>query len=461
MIDIEQEPGLLKISRFNSNGLTEFIKIPIPEEERFEWEYALRVKDVDPKWRSWDNRAIKRSKRSYLSKYRIEEFLYSLPDEDKKKLYESNRPKIWFCDIEVEITDDGFPEPSNAPNKITSVCFAHENKAFVFALKNLDENEILEIESDINSYFKKYNANFTFKFIYFESEYEMLYAIFHRYIPQMPLITGWNFVKFDWQYLVNRCKKLNIEPEVSSPTKKFINKDFIPMHRPVVDYMLIYNKWDNKVDVKETSKLDYVASQVLNLAKIKYNGTLKDLYEKDFKKYIYYNVVDTLLVMYIDKEISVLTTYLQLANTARVELISAFSPIRMTEALLAREFYDRDKVLVKKTDTSKPEATYEGAFVKHPIPGLYEWVVTYDFASLYPTTMRQFNISPETYLGKRDDLSGDDYIRTATGAIFDSKVDSVSRKFLTDLFNKRVEKKDEAKKIEKAIEALKNLQKQK
>lgn len=460
MIDIEQEPGSLKISRFNENGLIEFEKISIPEEERFEWEYALRVKDVDPNWKSWDGRALKRVKKTYLSRYRMEEFLYSLPDDVKNKIYEQNRPRVWFCDIEVEVTDDGFPEPSHAPNKITSICFAHENKAFVFAIKPLESHEINEIESDVNSYFKKYGANITFKFNYFESEYEMLYAFFNKYIPQMPLITGWNFVNFDWQYLINRCKKLNIDPEVCSPSRKFINKDNIPMHRPVVDYMLIYNKWDNKVDVKESSKLDYVASQVLDLTKIKYNGTLKDLYEKDFKKYIYYNVVDTLLVMYIDKEIAVLTTYLQLANTARVELIGAFSPIRMTEALLCREFYDRGKVLLKKGE-SEHGNTYEGAFVKHPVPGLYEWVVTYDFASLYPTTMRQFNISPETYLGKRDDLEGEDYIKTATGAVFDAKIDSVSRNFLTGLFNRRVQKKEEAKEIEKAIEALKKLQKQK
>jgi DNA polymerase elongation subunit (family B) len=288
----------------------------------------------------------------------------------------------------------------------------------------------------------------------------MLYVFFNKYIPQMPLLTGWNFTNFDWQYLVNRCKRLNIDPSVASPSKKFVGKEGIPQHRPVVDYMMIYKKWDNKVDVKESSKLDYVADQVLKLTKIKYNGTLKDLYEKDFKKYVFYNIVDTLLVMYIDKEISVMGTYLSLANISRVELLGAFSPIRMTETLLVREFYDRNRILVRKGEFEEGK-TYEGAFVKDPVPGLYEWVVTYDFASLYPTTMRQFNISPETYLGKRDDLEGEEYIRTATGAVFDAKTDSVSRHFLTNLFNRRVQSKEEAKDIEKAIEKLKNLQKQK
>lgn len=460
MIDIEQEPGLLKISRFNEDGMMVFENIHIPESERFEWEYATRLKDVDPKWRSWDNRAIRKTKKTMLSRYRIEEFLYGLPDEVKNRIYEPNRPRVWFCDIEVEVTDDGFPEPANAPNRITTICFAHAKKVFVLSIKPLDVIDVTCIQSDVNEYFKKYNADFTVKFISFDSEYEMLYVFFNKYIPQMPLITGWNFTNFDWQYLVNRCKRLNIDPSVASPSRKFVDKETIPQHRPIVDYMKIYNKWDNKVDVKESSKLDYVADQVLKLTKIKYNGTLKDLYEKDFKKYVFYNIVDTLLVMYIDKEISVLGTYLSLANISRVELLGAFSPIRMTETLLVREFYDRNKVLIRKKEVEE-DKTYEGAFVKDPIPGLYEWVVAYDFASLYPTTMRQFNISPETYLGKRNDLDGEDYIRTATGAVFDAKTESVSRKFLTDLFNRRVQSKEEAKEIEKAIEQLKKLQKQK
>ena len=459
MIDIEQRPGLIRISRFDADGNIAFEDIAIPESERFEWEYALRLKDVDPEWKSWDNRSVKKTKKQFLSRYRIEEFIYGLPDEVKERIYEPNYPRTWFCDIEVEVTDDGFPGPENAPNRVTAICFAHAKKVFVLSIKDLEGSDVKDIESDVNNYFSKYDADFTLKFISFKNEYEMLHVFFNKYVPQMPLITGWNFTRYDWLYLVNRCKKLNIDPLVASPSRKFIDKDTIPQHRPIVDYMMIYNKWDTKVEVKESAKLDYVASQVVGLPKIKYNGTLKDMYEKDFKKYIYYNIVDTLLVMYIDKEISVLGTYLSLANMARVELISAFSPIRMTESMLVREFYGRKKVLVRK-DSIAGEP-YKGGFVEDPIPGMYEWVVSYDFASLYPTTMRQFNISPETYLGKRTDLEGDDYIRTATGAVFDARTDSVSRNFLTELFNRRVKTKEKAKIVEKTIEKLKLLQKQK
>jgi DNA polymerase elongation subunit (family B) len=45
--------------------------------------------------------------------------------------------------------------------------------------------------------------------------------------------------------------------------------------------------------------------------------------------------------------------------------------------------------------------SYEGAFVFEPIPGVYtDGIATVDYNSLYPSTIRALNISPETYVGK-------------------------------------------------------------
>ena len=44
---------------------------------------------------------------------------------------------------------------------------------------------------------------------------------------------------------------------------------------------------------------------------------------------------------------------------------------------------------------------YAGAYVKEPIPGKYDWVVSFDLNSLYPHLIMQYNISPETLIEKR------------------------------------------------------------
>jgi DNA polymerase elongation subunit (family B) len=65
------------------------------------------------------------------------------------------------------------------------------------------------------------------------------------------------------------------------------------------------------------------------------------------------------------------------------------------------------------SQTSEEEAAsneFAGAFVKDPIPGVYEWVFDEDLASLYPSIIRSLNISPETKIGRIenwDDVKND------------------------------------------------------
>ena len=46
------------------------------------------------------------------------------------------------------------------------------------------------------------------------------------------------------------------------------------------------------------------------------------------------------------------------------------------------------------------EDGFTGAFVKEPVPGLYDWIYSADITSLYPSTIMSLNISPETKVGK-------------------------------------------------------------
>jgi DNA polymerase elongation subunit (family B) len=42
---------------------------------------------------------------------------------------------------------------------------------------------------------------------------------------------------------------------------------------------------------------------------------------------------------------------------------------------------------------------FVGAYVKEPVPGLYEWVYSLDLQSLYPSIIMSLNISPERKIG--------------------------------------------------------------
>lgn len=451
MIDIEQLDDRFRISHFGKDGKVQFKEIAIPKTEKYRWDLAGSDR-ADPFYKTWDGKPVKRTKSFFLGKFRTEEFFCSLGEEVMKDVYEFNNPEVWFCDIEVEVGEE-FPDPAIAATPILTVALVNsEGRVFVMGLKPLSSDQILTLQAKMQDYFKAFGTEIIFQYIHFQSEAEMLYTLFEDWFKKMPLITGWNFVGFDWKYLINRAKRIGIDPSRCSLNGVLKGDDNIPQHKVVVDYLELYKKWDRVVKIKENNKLDTVANAALGVSKIKYNGTFMDLYNTDFETYVYYNAVDTFLVYLIDKKLKTLQTFLMLGNVTRVEALKAFSPIWMTEAIVTREFY-KQKMVVAEIKKGVKNSSFEGAYVKQPNPGLYEWIATFDFASLYPSTMRQWNISPESFKGKNLDLQ-EGWIKTASGSVFDNAEDSVLRRILTDYYSQRKVAKSKSFELEKEIDYL-------
>jgi DNA polymerase elongation subunit (family B) len=454
MIDIEQRDSTLQISFFDKEGDISIKKFLIPSSEMYEWEYCDdRDRQAEPGVKSWDGKSVKKRRTKFLSKWRLEEYLWSLPEEETRDIYEFNIPKKFFVDIEVEVTDE-WPKPETAKFPVTTLAFCRENKVIVMGTKVLKAEEIESIGKRINEYLKE---DVDFSYLYFKSEYDMLYTFFYKAIQKMPVITGWNFIGFDWTYLINRCKRLNIDPAVASPSRKLVGQDELPQHRLVVDYLDVYKKWDRTIDVKENNTLDWVAKAALGIQKVKYAGTLQELYESDFDKYVFYNAVDAKLVQMIDRKLNTMMAFLKLGNISKVEATRAYSPIWMAEAAMARENCRRNRVFPKADTSKKKREAYEGAFVHEPKTGLYEWVTSFDFASLYPTVMRQWNISPESYIknvAPGEDVDLEKYIKTASGAVFSRDEESVFKSILVEYYGKRKAAKKTAQEIEKEIAEL-------
>jgi DNA polymerase elongation subunit (family B) len=212
----------------------------------------------------------------------------------------------------------------------------------------------------------------------------------------------------------------------------------------ILDYMQLYDKYDRSVKVKESNKLDFVSSQVLDVAKIKYTGSLQDLYNDNFQKYVYYNVVDSILVYYIHQQLKSMEVLLTLSTITRMPLYKSASPVAVTESLMARKLVnDNVKIGVdyNKEDGQK-EGQYAGAFVKQPITGYYSGVSAFDFASLYPSVMRQFNISPDSYIeqvseGEVEERRKDNNVIVCENGVVYKKEDSILKKILSDLYAQR------------------------
>jgi len=464
LLDIEQTDKELIVSYYDKDGKVAFKRYSVAQFQN--WVVTEENdKHKDKTFRNWDNRPIKRGIAKSFNKFSLLYFMDSLPEKDKEEIYEFNMPRTYFVDIETEIVD-GFPKPEEAKSRIlTFSIITPERKAIVLGLEDLSSEQIAKIEKDTNAYLKNYDQDWEFSYYKFDNEYNMLYTFLHKFLPKFPMMTGWNFINYDWQYIVNRCKRLQIDLTDVAITGVLDKTDNRPLHMGILDYMQLYDKYDRSVAVKESNSLDFVSGAVLDINKIKYSGSLQDLYENDFTKYVYYNVIDSCLVYYIDRQLRSMEVLLTLATITRMPLYKASSPVAITESLLARKLAETNKKIgieFGKGDSLK-DGKFEGAFVKEPIVGYYSGVSAFDFASLYPSIMRQFNISPESYIEQVPESENtqrrkdENVIVCENGVVF-KKEDSILKKILSDLYAQRKDyKKTSYMYFEKAHELEKKL----
>jgi len=447
LLDITQDGRTLHVSYYNMNGKTDFMIYELGEHDMYNWQVCdPNDKDASQVMKNWDGRYVKKVRSKILNRYRLIEYVENLPWTDKNTIFGYTFPKTYFVDIEVETTDV-FPEPSKAINPVTAICIVTpERQCIVLATKDLDKPTQSKIQKQIDEHFKDINDEFSFIFKCFKSEYDMMYTFMDSFVKKFPMMTGWNFVKFDWAYIINRCKKLGIDPGISSPLGRTFGQNEFPSHVGIMDYLDIYAKWDRTVDIKEDFKLDTVGDAVVGIKKVKYEGTIQDMYEKDYPKYIFYNVIDTALVYLIHQKIKTMDIALTIAHMSQISIFKAASPVAITESLLCREFLGKNMVMA--TDPKNPPSKreqYEGAFVKEPITGMHNAVACFDFASLYPSIMREMNVSPESFIkkvdpDKREPEKSPNTIVSVTGAVYKTEK-SILKEVLARLYSQRREYK--------------------
>lgn len=466
IINIEQRQGSLVISYVNKEGEISYMNLTIPTNQQYAYVESSYKSSATPNTRSWNGKFVKKVPSQFLTKFRIQELFMDAGDS-VLPLFENNMPNLYSCDIEVDVTDDGFSEPRDAMNRVNTIAWSRYPNVTVFGLKPLSEQQIQEIQKELDHHLAPINRKYEFLYKTYDNEANMLYDFLYNYARHAPLITGWNFWGYDWQYLYNRCRNLNIDISWMSPTKQWYKHKImergkrieimLPQHKLIVDYMSIYKKWDRTIDIKENDTLDFTAEAALGVSKVKYPGNLKELYANDFDKYVFYNAIDTILVEEIHNKLKTMGTFLGLSNITRVEAMHSFSPIAMLEATLARHAYRRKWVFPKnKKDNRRQD--YEGAFVFDPKSDLYEWVGSFDFASLYPSIMRQFNISIENFVTKSKEYQPKpNEVKCASGAVFDASNDPLLPEILTDYYGQRKDVKKVYQQAEMEKEELKSI----
>ena len=408
----------MAISYINDNGQKDFISFD--GISRFKtYKYA-----PDGEYDTFDGAKATTCYTEKPSKFDIFEYIQELPEKYKALINNKTFPKLYTFDIETATGPNGeFSEPEDAAMPITTISVVSNTlDAIVFGTKDLDSDELDYCQRSFEDYISKNDFYKTlpissttpkFKYVKCSSEREMLEVFLKRIVAKVPVLAGWNSILFDWQYIVNRLK--NYYPDLSinnaSYTRQVKNKPYttltgdkvflpMPLHTLVIDMMEVVK--DDKVvmPLKESLGLDYIASETIKGSKVKYEGSLNKLYEENYKEYVFYNCIDSILVQLINYYFRSVDVYYLYSLYCTERIGSCFSKIALTEALVFKDFYERGVKIVYEPHEAPDRDKLLGAYVKEPLPGKYNFICCNDFASLYPSTIITCNISFENYVGK-------------------------------------------------------------
>ena len=307
-----------------------------------------------------------------------------------------DRESINTTTIDIEVaSDDGFPEPAAADYPVITITTKNniDNLYHVWGMYDY------EPQSGNVKYYRC------------QDEYELLLsflAFWHNPSNCPDVVTGWNTTFFDIPYLVNRITKVLGEEKAKmlSPWKHIRERNVKKMNRELLahevtgiqqlDYLDLFQKFGYTYGMQESYKLDHIAHVVLGEKKLSYDeyGSLHSLYKHDFQKFVDYNIKDVELVDRLEDKLGLITLAMTMAYKAGCNFNDTFGTTGIWETIIYRDLMSRNIVPPLKKDKSKKR--YPGAYVKEPTPAMYDWVVSFDLASLYPNILVQWNMSPET-----------------------------------------------------------------
>jgi len=179
-----------------------------------------------------------------------------------------------------------------------------------------------------------------------------------------------------------------------------------------MDYLQLYKKYN--YESRHSYKLDAIGEMEVGENKTQYEGTLDQLYNKDFKKFIEYNRQDTMLLVKIHNKLKFLELANQLAHENTVLLPTVMGSVAMIEMAIFNEAHERGLVVPdkkRKTENAEDVQQAAGAFVATPKRGMHEYVGAVDINSLYPSVIRALNMAGETIVGQVRQTLTDQYMK--------------------------------------------------
>lgn len=406
--------------------------------------------------------------------YKANDALYSIPSifnadmniEDYyrwkfDRTYKNEQmPKVtkMYFDIETdnsEINGD-FPEMGQCTVNAITLVDDINKRVYTLLLENYNNplieefKKIPNVESELKSFVQtsvggwkeehRFGLHeFKYKIMFYDEEINMIADAFNVInIIKPDFAMAWN-IAFDLPYLIARILKLGYDPVSIICHKDFINTgsaecsyyidnraqkfeergDYaqISSYTTYIDQLILFASRRKGQRAVDSYKLDYVGEKIAGVRKLDYSHIttrIDRLPYLDYKTFVFYNVMDTIVQYCIESKTSDVDFIYARALQNNTRYSKAF---RQTVYLINRaikSFWDDGYVIGNNNNKSNPKASFAGAYVAPPellsdapkmkINGIPVNILNrcgdFDYSSLYPSIINQNNVAPNTQHGK-------------------------------------------------------------
>ena len=409
-----------------------------------------------------------------------------------------------FIDIEVDYKSSlGFSSPENpyAPINAVTIYQSWTKKYLTYAVPPKNWTGKDTFEADYRALWKEHKLGFEPCIVLCRTEEELLRYLVSD-IQDADIISGWNSEFFDLPYIMKRLERvapklvdrmsfIGCRPPKEATVERFGSPAIVYSlnGRTHLDYLDLFKKFT--FEGRTSYSLANIAADELDIPKLHYEGTLEQLYNRDFAHFVAYNARDVEVLVKLDDKFKFIALVNQMAHENTVKFSDMLGTVRYVETGITNRCHNVHKLIVADKRIMTDGVPVEGALVLSPLVGLHDWLGSVDITSLYPSIMRSLNISPEKFVGQfsngEEDWRGimdmdefphtmvDDFkesitmtgeewwkvlvdnrwVITAYGTVFDEKELGIVPEAITFWFGERKRLQAEKKKWQNVVKTLK------
>jgi DNA polymerase elongation subunit (family B) len=308
-----------------------------------------------------------------------------------------------FIDIEIYSDKKEFPDAKYAREPICMITYSYKNKIITYVL----DNKILLKNKDLE------DIKTSDEILVFKSEKDLISSFIRDFRNLDPdVITGWNIEPFDIPYLIGRCDKLGINKSTISKFGELdvdAERGYADIYGFVVaDQLSLYRSFTPTK--KENYRLGTIAEIELGETKLDVGSNFSEKFVEDVNAAIEYNRRDVKLCEKLEDKLKHIVLLNQLRTICTCTFQSAQNAMGQLDSLVS-SWLKSEGYASKNANVLQKDESFEGAYVREPSAGLHEWVVDFDFTSLYPSLILTFNIGFNTFVMKlKDYTQGYDFI---------------------------------------------------